>query len=309
MTILDILMDTLLLDMQELKKFASTSPYRYKVYQIPKRNSKKKRTIAHPSKELKFIQRALNGILSNILPVHEAVFSYKKEVSIKDNAQKHLKSQYLLKMDFKNFFPSITPEIFFDQLDKNNISYSVEDREIISRLLFWKPSRYKEYLSLSIGAPSSPLISNFIMYSFDKKINDYCNNINVTYTRYADDITFTTNVRNILFDIPNEIKKILLEEFSGKIIINNKKTIFSSKANNRHVTGIRLTNDNKLSIGRNKKRVLSSKVHHYSLGKINDDEAKKLQGELAFTFYIEPEFESKLIKKYGLETLLKLNKI
>src|SRR5574343_1201175 len=86
---------------------------------------------------------------------------------------------------------------------------------------------------LSIGAPSSPLISNFIMYFFDEKIQNICKENNTLYTRYADDLTFSTNVKNLLFEFPNIVAAILEEETQGQIKINNKKTVFSSKAHNR----------------------------------------------------------------------------
>lgn len=299
MNLINTLIKSLLIDKEELEKFSASAPYRYKVYAIPKRNSNEKRIIAHPAKELKLIQRELVKILSEILPIHDSVYSYRIGRGIKENAQKHLYSKYLLKIDFKSFFPSITPDIFFLQLEKNNINLSLHEKLIIEKLLFWKPDRKSSSLELSIGAPSSPLISNFIMYEFDKKVFEFCKKINVSYTRYADDITFSTNCKGVLFSIPDEIDAILLTEYLGKITLNKKKTIFSSKANNRHVTGVRLSNNDKLSIGREKKRVISSKVHKFLLGHFDDDMKQKLQGELSFCFYLEPSFKDMLVRKYG----------
>ena len=96
-------------------------------------------------------------------------------------------------------------------------------------------------LVLSIGAPSSPLISNFIMYSFDEELVTICLNKKIMYTRYADDITFSTRIKNNLFELP-EIISNLLKEIRKGVEINSKKTIFTSKAHNRHVTGVTLTN-------------------------------------------------------------------
>ncbi|MDG2958959.1 retron St85 family RNA-directed DNA polymerase [Exercitatus varius] len=309
MNLSNTLGNILLMDKIALDNFAATAPYRYKIYEIPKRNSSEKRVIAHPAKELKFIQRVLvRKILENLLPIHEAVYSYRTGIGIRDNAYQHLYSKYLLKMDFKSFFPSINPNLFFIQLEKNNIYLSEDDKKIISRLLFWKPKRHSSDLELSVGAPSSPLISNFIMYSFDKRINDFCKDIDIKYTRYADDITFSTNQKDILFLIPNKVCEILNEEYKSSIILNKRKTVFSSKKNNRHVTGVRLSNDNKLSIGRDKKRILSAKLYNFLLGNLDNVSKEKLKGELAFSFYIEPSFKYKLIRKYGAEILHKLYK-
>ncbi|MCQ9122066.1 RNA-dependent DNA polymerase [Rodentibacter pneumotropicus] len=307
MKIVDVLSLKLLMSNTDIVKFANTAPHRYKVYQIPKRNSSKKRTIAQPSKELKFLQRILCGILEDILPIHNSAFAYKKNIGIKQNAEFHSKNKFLLKMDFKNFFPSINPNLFLRQIESHAISLDEVDKKLLINLIFRKPYR-EGILELSIGAPSSPLISNFIMYNFDKAISEKCNSMSITYTRYADDITFSTNSVNILFNIPKIVESLLHDIYQGDISLNKEKTVFSSKAHNRHVTGITLSNDSKLSIGRYKKRVLSSKIHHYLLGHLKEDEIQKLKGELAFSFHIEPILKKRFIRKYGKECFLKLDK-
>ncbi|SNV57733.1 hypothetical protein [Haemophilus pittmaniae] len=120
MNIVDYLSDLILMDRRELLKFSSTSPYRYKVYEIPKRNSNGKRTIAQPSKELKYIQRALLKFFDGVIPIHDSVFSYKKGISIKDNACCHVNYKYLLKMDFKDFFPVSLHQFFLMSLKSIN---------------------------------------------------------------------------------------------------------------------------------------------------------------------------------------------
>lgn len=295
------LSDTLFLAEHDIVSFSLTSPHRYKVYEIPKRNSKKTRTIAHPSKELKFIQRTLLEYLSKMLPIHEAAFAYKKGIGIKDNAKKHAKSKYLLKMDFKNFFPSITPKLFFSVAKVHGIEFNKEDRLILTGLLFWKP-KSTDSLVLSIGAPTSPLISNFVMYTFDQKISDECLNKKITYTRYADDITFSTRIKNTLFELPSFISSLLTETVEG-ISINPDKTVFTSRAHNRHVTGVTLTNEGGLSIGREKKRLISSMIHKSKFSKLSSEEASNLLGLISYAAHIEAEFLDRMIKKYGNEVL------
>lgn len=296
MSILSSISDKLLMNDYDLLKFSRTCPHRYKIYTIPKRNSTEKRVIAHPSKELKFIQRILMQKFENKLPIHMAAFAYRKGIGIKNNAQKHLYNDYLLKMDFKDFFESITPDLFFRELEKNNIILPNEDIKFLKGIIFRKE---KDKLLLSIGSPISPLISNFVMFSFDQTISKLCLEKKITYTRYADDITFSTNIKNILFNIPQIIESVLFSLYEGKITINKEKTKFTSKAHNRHVTGITLSNENKLSIGRRKKRELIASLHYFINNKLDIYSIEKLRGELAFAFYIEPDFKNRLIKKYG----------
>ncbi|RLT94544.1 retron St85 family RNA-directed DNA polymerase [Ketobacter sp.] len=293
---------------QEIITFSSSAPNRYKVYSIPKRTSGK-RTIAHPAKKLKLVQRLLSNHLSTILPVHESAFAYRKGLGIKDNAQYHMNGRYLLKMDFQNFFLSIVPELLFITLKKNAIEFSEEDEFLMSRLLFWRPSKSSSgKLVLSIGAPSSPLISNFIMFQFDQEMAAKCKSKGVRYSRYADDLTFSTNVKGALFDLTSLVKELLEKHLLGYIAINETKTVFSSKAHNRHVTGVTLTNDGQLSIGRQRKRFISSLIHQYSLGKLPAEDLSYLQGLIAYANDIEPVFVKRMSKKYSPQTMDQLIK-
>ena len=112
MQLYDFLCKELFVSKQEIDDFVLSAPKMYKVYSIPKRTSGK-RVIAQPAKRLKDYQRALISLLEQILPVHKSAFAYRKNLSVKENAMQHQNSSYLLKMDFQNFFYSITPDLFF----------------------------------------------------------------------------------------------------------------------------------------------------------------------------------------------------
>lgn len=308
MSLVDTLCENLFVEESDLRPFASTAPHRYKVYKIPKRNSSKTRTIAHPSKELKFIQRALVSILKPLLTVHNCAYAYIEGRSIKDNARAHLGSRYLLKIDFENFFNSITPDLLFHVMTESGIDLTFTEKKYLSNLLFWKPVR-KGGLILSVGAPSSPLISNFIMSHFDREMTKKCEELGVTYTRYADDLTFSTKKKSVLFDMPEIVSALLKEHTKNNIRINKDKTVFSSKAHNRHVTGVTINNDNRLSIGRDKKRLISSMIHKFSHGKLSNDDALHLQGLLSHAAHIEPTFYTSMSKKYSLQVMERIKHI
>lgn len=300
--IIKYLSDSLYINESDIIRFSQTAPHRYKVYEIPKRNSDQTRTIAHPSKELKFIQRLLVVFLQDVLTTHESAYAYKNDISIKDNAAQHSDSKYLLKMDFQNFFPSITPEIFFKSTEKYGLNFDDKDMLVLTGLLFWRKKGSRK-LVLSIGAPTSPMISNFIMKSFDEEMQNECSNKKIVYTRYADDITFSTKIKGILFDIPRNVESCLIKNFEQEIKINKEKTIFTSKAHNRHVTGITITNEGSLSIGREKKRLISSMIHKSKMNLLSKDETSVLQGLISFACHIEPSFYQRMAKKYGIDVL------
>lgn len=146
------------------------------VQKIEKRNGKGLRYIAQPSKELKFVQNtAVFGIdLFQNLPIHHSAKAYIKKINIKDNAEAHKLNSYFLKMDFSNFFPSIKPVDFINHIEKHkNLTLSEKDKLIISKLFFYKKYRKSE-LVLSVGSPTSPYISNTLMYDFDDIVYKYC---------------------------------------------------------------------------------------------------------------------------------------
>ncbi|GEA13096.1 reverse transcriptase domain-containing protein [Alteromonas sp. KUL49] len=137
------------------------APYRYKIYYIPKRNHGF-RKIAQPSKELKECQRAF--ITTTELPVHKCAMAYRKGLSIKDNAIAHKNQAFLLKLDLENFFNSITPDIFWRAWKLSGRELLSEQNKIwIEKLLFWS---LEDRLVLSVGAPSSPNIFQFLHVGF-----------------------------------------------------------------------------------------------------------------------------------------------
>lgn len=303
MQILQFLCQELSVTEREIKSFVVSAPKKYKVYTIPKKSSGT-RAIAQPARRLKDYQRCLIKLLETKLPIHDAAFAYKKNIGIKENAERHKKSNYLLKMDFQNFFYSISPKLFFAVLKNHNVEFATEDKYLLEKILFFNPSKKTGgKLVLSIGAPSSPFVSNFIMYFFDESISKACVNLDVVYTRYADDLTFSSNTNNVLFAVPAMVKKALRDHFNGSITVNEVKTVFSSKAHNRHVTGITITNENTLSIGRQRKRYISSLIHRFSINQLDNEDVKHLQGLLAFCLNVEPDFVERMKKKYSREVL------
>lgn len=300
MNIISVISQEMLTDSSEIKLFVNTAPYRYKVYDIPKRNGNGSRRIAQPSSVLKFMQKVVLEKCLQDLPIHPAATAYMAGIGIRENAARHKRNRYLLKMDFSNFFPSILADDFIMHLELHKGVLSQRDAEAVRKIFFWVERRDPLRVhKLSIGAPSSPFISNTIMYEFDSKITMVCEGYGVTYTRYADDLTFTTNERGILFEFPDLVDKICKEIAYPALSINSKKTVFSSKKNNRHVTGLVLTNDGDVSLGRERKRYIKSLVYQYSMGALNEDQVQKLKGLISFSRHVEFSFYISLVKKYG----------
>lgn len=281
---------------------------KYKVYKIPKRTTGF-RIIAQPAKALKDYQRAFLQLYR--FPIHECAMAYQKGKSIRDNALAHARNPYLLKTDLEDFFNSITPDVFWQCVERSSASelqFQLADRRYVDQILFWKPIKRSTRLMLSVGAPSSPVISNFCLYEFDTLIDEYCRDLDIIYTRYADDLTFSCNTREVLKSVPAIIETLLNKLFQKKLRLNRGKTIFSSMAHNRHVTGVTLNNEGRLSLGRERKRFIKHLINQYRYGTIDESDKAYLVGLLAFASHIEPDFILRMNDKYSSELMDRLRR-
>jgi hypothetical protein len=156
---------------------------------------------------------------------------------------------------------------------------------------------------LSIGAPSSPVLSNTIMFEFDCKIFAWCAEQSITYTRYADDLTFSTNTKGISSNIEPVIRKIVKELEYPHLELNNKKTTHLSRKYQRRITGLIINNDGNISLGRERKREISTLIHRFSLHLLLETEIYKLQGLLGFAKDVEPLFLVRMRAKYHSELI------
>ncbi|WP_145249046.1 retron St85 family RNA-directed DNA polymerase [Pseudomonas oryzihabitans] len=307
MSILESLANKLLIKPGELFSFIKSAPYRYKVYSIPKRNGRGMRIIAQPSEALKVMQRLVLDDYLMGLPIHNSATAYIVGKSIRDNALRHANNPYLLKMDFSEFFPSISPADLSLHVKKYKGVVSPEDEFMLRKLFFWAQKHDTRH-RLSIGAPSSPFISNTLMYEFDSKLSRACSEKEVVYTRYADDLTLTTRNKDVLFSMPEFIAGLCQQIEYPRLQINSEKTVFSSKKHNRHVTGIVINNKNELSLGREKKRFIKSYIYRFSSDELSSVEIIQLRGLLAFAKHVEVSFYNALIAKYGLETVSRIER-
>jgi retron-type reverse transcriptase len=288
----------------DVRSILRNAPLRYKTYFIPKRNGGV-REISQPAKELKLLQRAFCDHFLKALPIHGAAKAYVAGASIRDNAEAHVENGPILKFDFRNFFPSLTARDWVAYCYTNDIFQNEEDLKLSSNLLFHKKNS-GSVLRLAIGAPSSPLLSNIIMYEFDRNICNEVASHKVTYTRYADDLTFSAKRTGYLNCVEKILRGIILKMDSPRLKINDEKTVLATKKYKRNVTGLILTNDNKISIGHERKREIRAAVHHAKTGDLSTDMLLNLSGLLAFVYDVEPEFYWKMVDRYGLDVINKI---
>ncbi|MGJ9420765.1 retron St85 family RNA-directed DNA polymerase [Massilia sp. CMS3.1] len=288
-----------------LERLFYRSPYTYKVYPIPKRTGGF-RTIAQPARETKLVQ---NWLLDNVyskLPIHPCATAYRSGASIKNNASIHKESNYLVKLDFRNFFPSIK-RVDLIHLLSAHLSEKYEENDIarIATISSFQPKDLSP-LCLSIGAPSSPLLANAVMFEFDNLVEEWCRENSIDYSRYADDLAFSTNAKGMSPKIEGFVKESLLKISYPRLELNANKTTFLSKKHRRRVTGLILNNEGNVSLGRSRKREISSLINSFSHKSLSEEESSRLQGLLAFARDVEPLFVLSMNKKYGNDVLEKI---
>lgn len=274
---------------------ARGASYEYKMYRIPKRTGGS-RTIYHPSKRLKALQRWLLANTIETLPVHQAARAYRKNQSIFQNAGAHVNSRYLLRMDLTDFFPSITQADVAKYIADRKAffnGWSALDVETFCRLVCRNSA-------LMIGAPTSPALSNAVCYDMDTQLEALCAKNQVTYTRYADDLFFSTREPKILSELETTVVKTIAKlKIPAGLKVNASKTRHSSKRGARRVTGVVLGSDGHPHIGRKFKRKIRALIHKFD--SLDGPTRASLSGMIAYASGFDPQFVNSLITKYGLD--------
>jgi RNA-directed DNA polymerase len=283
----------------EIAKIAATAPRRYKVFAIPKRSGLGHRIIAQPSRKVKAIQRYVMSQTLRGLPVHPMATAYRIGKSIADNAAPHAQRRVILKLDFRDFFHSITPPDLDSIVKISGLAaLSGNERGLLTSILFWRHP-LENRLCLSIGAPSSPFISNAVMEPLDRAFDGAVRDCWVTYTRYADDITLSADTIENLLKAERRIRHIVAGSERPKLTFNDDKRGVFTTAGRRIVTGLVLTPDGKISLGRERKRSISAALHHIATGRnVARDHREQTRGWLAHAKSVEPSFLEAMARKY-----------
>ncbi len=188
----------------------------------------KTRTIFAPSKRLKKRQRWILTNILNKIKVSDCAHGFELNRSIKTHAELHADHDYVICMDIKDFFPSITEKMVISLFKQ--IGYTTNASCELARLCSYNSV-------LPQGAPTSPKIANIICKRMDKAIQRYAKENNITYSRYADDLTFSSNdeMRGLIDEITEIANKY---DFS----INNRKTRIFSPGEPKFITGLVVQN-------------------------------------------------------------------
>lgn len=289
---------------EEMLQKAIANGRRYVKHLKIKKSDGTYRRVYQPSKKLKTIQYWLIRNILSRMNVHKASAAYQKNLSIKENAFRHRDNKYMLKLDFKDFFPSITFNDFLPCLDdwmkKNPAEWTTDKdiKDIIRITCFYKDDR------LPIGYPTSPIISNVIMYGFDSTIEELLSRNteqigNVEYSRYADDMIFSTNKKYACSEIKRIVEMQVKSCSSPQLTFNREKSrLVSRSGGSAIVTGLRICHDGHITIHRKYKDEIRLLLSLLRKGALRTEDYSSLHGHLSYIKHVDPVFYTKVQSKY-----------
>lgn len=284
---------------------------KYTSFEIPKATSGN-RLIHAPVDELKLAQSRLAKHLQYCLEEIEKsqvisdncvlAHGFKRKFSIASNASNHVGRKWVLNLDIKDFFPAINFGRVRGFFIKNmHFEMNPKAATILAQIACHENS-------LPQGAPTSPVISNLITNILDLRLNKIASRHRCTYTRYADDISFSTNCKSFPKSIARlAMKNMNVWHLSRRVVnevqrsgfeINDKKTRMQYRRSRQDVTGL-IVNE-KVNIKRERYKSARAQVHSLvTSGKcwqeiLVDNKTKKevlsadsLRGKLSHIFWVK----------------------
>jgi RNA-directed DNA polymerase len=288
----------------------STSDH-YSRFEIPKRSGKM-RVISSPKPAMKKAQAWIRESILSKMTYHDAAMAFRPEKSIVDNAKIHAGARVIIRIDLKDFFPSIGFDRvlrFFELAGNFNGGVST-----VLALICTDAPRAKVVLdgqvqwaaigprSLPQGALTSPDLANLIAYGLDVRLSAYAEKSGWKYTRYADDLVISTsseeaNAKGMVTGIT-----AICEAEGFKV--NPDKTRVMRSPNRQTVTGI-VVNDGNLRLSRRDMRRIRAFMHQCEakgLDQVSIDKGKNAlsiaKGYFAYVFMVNQEAALSLVKKH-----------
>jgi RNA-directed DNA polymerase len=197
------------------------------------------REIETPTAPLKELQRRLNYYLQAFYYVHQPSSSYgyiisarnrKNTKNIVNNAERHLGNKYMMQMDFEDFFHQIKTKNIFELFTNKTLSFTQKTAYSLAKVC-----TYNDHLPM--GAPTSPVLSNLYTIDLDKSLENWAGINGIVYSRFVDDLTFSSNDKEITKQHCSEVQDICTKYH---LALNEKKTKFSGPNDLKTVTGLLL---------------------------------------------------------------------
>jgi RNA-directed DNA polymerase len=284
----------------ELKKIWWHRGRMYSQFDIAKRSGKV-RTITAPDRRLKIVQQKLAPLLDQLYRVRNPVHGFVSERSVKTNAEAHGRRRFVVNLDLKDFFPTITEKRVIGLLQSLGVDQRVS--EIVARLCCHMGQ-------LPQGAPTSPVLSNMICYRLDTDLLLVAKASRAIYTRYADDITFSSYqppaplFEGVVPTVGRFSPTLLAPELRASItsngfVVHPDKAHYADRNSRRIVTGVKINAG--LNVDRRYVRRIRAMLHSieklalagaqakYSSSGGKGSLAAHLRGKIAYVAHLKGE--------------------
>ena len=217
--------------------------HRYSQFKIKKKYVGFRQITAPRNRSFMFMLDCLNEVLKAVYTPSQYVMGFTEGRSVVTNAAMHKGANYVFNIDLKDFFPSIEQPRVWKRLQLQPFNFPVPVASAIAGLCSMKETREmpdgtkKDFYVLPQGAPTSPIITNMICDKLDHRLGGLARRFGLNYTRYADDITFSSmhNVFQENSDFRKELVRIISDQ---RFVINDKKTRLQKRGSRQEVTGI-----------------------------------------------------------------------
>ncbi|MBC6994307.1 reverse transcriptase domain-containing protein [Neolewinella lacunae] len=251
------------LSLQALSEVASSC---YKELHLPKKNGSL-RIIHGPNPHLKAVQKGLCTLLNEYQKELKSpsAYGFVPGRNIVDNAARHTGKNVVINLDLLNFFPTINSSMVAEALAKPPASIPlVSQLNQVMTNLMCREDRLPQ------GAPSSPAMANLVCHSLDLNLRALAQKHRFTYTRYADDLTFSSNYPKVAEEVFINIIYQRCEKLGFKV--NKEKTRIQRSSGRQSVTG--LVVNSKVSVKKKYCRITRAMLHNWK--KLGYEEAEAL---------------------------------
>lgn len=305
----------LCMEHRNLRQLVKSASSYYKYFAIKKRRGGLRR-IMSPYSELRDVQTWIKENILDKIELPNCVKAFVKGRNIMENAKMHEGRKYILKVDITNFFESIGVRQVYVAFRKMGYDRSVavwlanlctakiedykyeqlEDQEEIQKL--FNDLYHKSEPFLVQGAPTSPGLANIICNRMDKRMMGLANKHGFTYSRYADDMTFSADKKDRLPKVSMIRKIVETEGFH----LNDEKIELLHEGNRQIVTGLLVDNHVRVP-GRYKKDIkrhihfclkYGGREHFHRIAPGKAFGKEWLAGRIRYIHSVEPETAKKL---------------
>ena len=223
--------------------------HRYHQFQIKKKSGGFRQITAPRNQSFMMLLQSLNEVLKAIYTPSNHAMGFTEKRSVVTNAAVHKNQNYIFNIDLKDFFPSIEQGRVMKRLTLAPFNFSPQIALLISGLCSMRVKREhpietkqhdldKQFMYvLPQGAPTSPIITNMICDTLDRRLAGLAKRFGTRYTRYADDITFSS-MHNIYSGSGEFIKELIRIINTQGFAINDAKTRLQKRGSRQEVTGL-----------------------------------------------------------------------